>query len=83
RESQESVSEDILLFSHKLADLKKTSDSFKKYYETNPSYVVLLFCSLFIFKQTFAIPGSAVLVSTFEINFIASGKKLRISNDTV
>ncbi|RWS03669.1 transmembrane protein 41A-like protein [Dinothrombium tinctorium] len=53
------------MFPNKLSELKIIANRLKTYYETNAAYVFVLFCSVYIFKQTFAIPGSLVMVSIF------------------
>ncbi|XP_050537611.1 transmembrane protein 41A-like isoform X2 [Daktulosphaira vitifoliae] len=42
-------------------DITKLNSCLKVYYEKNFFYVLILFCSIYIFKQTFCIPGSVIL----------------------
>lgn len=51
-------------FPGSLEDLKSLSKAFEFYRKENSGYVILLFSSAYLYKQTFAIPGSVFLVST-------------------
>ena len=51
-----------LHFPSNLEDLKSLASLIKQYRKDNFSYVVLLFCSAYLYKQTFAIPGSVLMV---------------------
>jgi len=53
-----------LHFPSDLEDLKSLASLLKQYRRDNFGYVVLLFCSAYLYKQTFAIPGSVFMVST-------------------
>lgn len=50
-------SEDVH-FPHDFEDLKKVSKALKESQKKNGFQVLLLFCSAYLYKQTFAIPGS-------------------------
>ena len=52
-----------LQFPSDLEDLKSLASLLKQYKRENFGYVVLLFCSAYLYKQTFAIPGSVFMVS--------------------
>lgn len=52
-----------LHFPSDLEDLKSLASLLKQYRRDNFGYVVLLFCSAYLYKQTFAIPGSVFMVS--------------------
>ena len=52
-----------LHFPSDLEDLKSLASLLKQYRRENFGYVVLLFCSAYLYKQTFAIPGSVFMVS--------------------
>ena len=52
-----------LHFPSDLEDLKSLASQLKQYRRENFGYVVLLFCSAYLYKQTFAIPGSVFMVS--------------------
>ena len=58
-----------LHFPSDLEDLKTLASLLKQYRRDNFGYVVLLFCSAYLYKQTFAIPGSVfmVIISKFII----------------
>ena len=57
-----SSSDESLRFPSNLQELKSLADLLKQYKTTNKYYVVILFSSAYLFKQTFAIPGSVFLV---------------------
>ncbi|XP_023332965.1 transmembrane protein 41A-A [Eurytemora carolleeae] len=50
-----------LKFPSSLEDLKLMSGTLNLFKTNHPTYVLLLFCSAYIFKQTFAVPGSVFL----------------------
>ncbi|XP_076312897.1 transmembrane protein 41A-A-like [Tachypleus tridentatus] len=50
-----------LKFPSTFDDLQKIAPLLQQYYRTNSTFVVLLFCSAYLYKQTFAIPGSVFL----------------------
>ncbi|KAK3729014.1 hypothetical protein QZH41_011460, partial [Actinostola sp. cb2023] len=50
-----------LTFPSSLEELKTLAVILKQYKKDNISYVVLLFCSAYLYKQTFAIPGSVFM----------------------
>ncbi|XP_054166489.1 transmembrane protein 41A-like [Oppia nitens] len=52
---------DSLRFPNSLTQLKQLSDLLMAYSQVNGTYVFILFCSAYLFKQTFAIPGSLFL----------------------
>jgi len=58
-----------------MAELKVISGILGCYTTTHRFYVLLLFCFTYIYKQTFAIPGSVFLVSfeTFASFCISQG----------
>ena len=49
-------------FPRNLNELKKLAKLLTDYQQQNPLYVFLLFCSAYLYKQTFAIPGSVFMV---------------------
>ena len=53
-----------LKFPSNLDDLKELADFMKAYKSDNLGHVMLLFCSAYLYKQTFAIPGSVFMVSS-------------------
>src|SRR6218665_1912100 len=53
----------ILKFPSNLIELNELAALLLHYTHDHLSYVILLFCSAYIYKQTFAIPGSIFLVS--------------------
>ena len=52
-----------LAFPSNLEELVNLADFLNTYKKDNAGYVTLLFSSAYVFKQTFAIPGSVFLVS--------------------
>lgn len=50
-----------LKFPSDLDELKELADMLKLYKREHHGYVVLLFCSAYLYKQSFAIPGSSFL----------------------
>ncbi|XP_023711791.2 transmembrane protein 41A-like [Cryptotermes secundus] len=50
-----------LHFPHTVQDLQHLTKILKLYKDRNWIYVLVLFCSAYIYKQTFIIPGSALL----------------------
>ncbi|CAG2104725.1 unnamed protein product [Medioppia subpectinata] len=52
---------DSLRFPNSLNQLKQLSNLLLAYSQVNGTYVFILFCSAYVFKQTFAIPGSLFL----------------------
>ncbi|KAK6091874.1 hypothetical protein BDV3_006584 [Batrachochytrium dendrobatidis] len=46
---------------HSLADLKLLAATLKVYSSSHFIYVLVLFCAVFLFKQSFGVPGSALL----------------------
>ncbi|KAJ9600241.1 hypothetical protein L9F63_009466 [Diploptera punctata] len=50
-----------LHFPHNLTDLQKLADLLRMYKDKNLLYTTVLFCSAYLYKQTFIIPGSALL----------------------
>lgn len=50
-------------FPSNIEQLKRLARILSLYSQTHSQYVFILFCSAYIFKQTFAIPGSVFLVS--------------------
>jgi uncharacterized membrane protein YdjX (TVP38/TMEM64 family) len=46
---------------HSIADVKTLSNAMKDYANTKPSEVLYLFILVFVFKQTYCIPGAALL----------------------
>lgn len=53
-----------LKFPTSLEDIKSVSDLLMMYKDEHFLYVLVLFCSAYIYKQTFAIPGSVFMVRT-------------------
>ena len=54
-----------LHFPSDLEDLKSLASLLKQYRQDNFGYVILLFCSAYLYKQTFAIPGSVFMVGVY------------------
>lgn len=54
-----------LKFPTSLEDIKSVSDLLMMYKDEHFLYVLVLFCSAYIYKQTFAIPGSVFMVRTW------------------
>ncbi|XP_069673975.1 transmembrane protein 41A-like [Periplaneta americana] len=52
---------DYLHFPHNLEDLQQLAKVLQIYKERNWLYVLVLFCSAYLYKQTFIIPGSVLL----------------------
>ena len=52
-----------LWFPSDLAELRELSEVLREYRKEHQVYVFLLFCSAYLYKQSFAIPGSSFLVS--------------------
>lgn len=52
-----------LWFPSDLAELRELSEVLRDYRREHQAYVFLLFCSAYLYKQCFAIPGSSFLVS--------------------
>ncbi|XP_068402497.1 transmembrane protein 41A isoform X2 [Eschrichtius robustus] len=50
-----------LWFPSDLAELRKLSEVLREYRKEHQAYVFLLFCSAYLYKQGFAIPGSSFL----------------------
>ncbi|XP_015788458.1 transmembrane protein 41A [Tetranychus urticae] len=61
RETEEPEIESHLKFPSNLEELQKVSQILGDYFQHNKSYVLLLFSSAYLFKQTFAIPGSVFM----------------------
>uniref|UniRef100_A0A9L0RTR3 Transmembrane protein 41A n=2 Tax=Equus caballus TaxID=9796 RepID=A0A9L0RTR3_HORSE len=51
-----------LWFPSDLAELRELSEVLREYRKEHQAYVFLLFCSAYLYKQAFAIPGSSFLV---------------------
>lgn len=51
-----------LTFPSDLDELRELADTLKFYKQEHHGYVLLLFCSAYLYKQSFAIPGSSFLV---------------------
>nr|XP_033695470.1 transmembrane protein 41A-like [Tursiops truncatus]XP_059888863.1 transmembrane protein 41A-like [Delphinus delphis] len=51
-----------LWFPSDLAELRELSEVLQEYRKEHQAYVFLLFCSAYLYKQGFAIPGSSFLV---------------------
>ncbi|XP_072496515.1 transmembrane protein 41A [Notamacropus eugenii] len=51
----------VLKFPSDLEELRELSDFLQDYKGDHPAYVLLLFCSAYLYKQCFAIPGSSFL----------------------
>lgn len=62
-----------LWFPSDLAELRELSEVLREYRKEHQAYVFLLFCSAYLYKQGFAIPGSSFLVSvlpSFQLGFL-------------
>ena len=62
----------VLRFPNNFEELKLISKYLNEGYKTNPLHVTALFSSAYLFKQTFAVPGSVFLVRTLSLfsNFV-------------
>ncbi|PAA46036.1 hypothetical protein BOX15_Mlig010073g2 [Macrostomum lignano] len=49
-------------FPTSLADLNQLASLLKAFKDDHPGYVFVLFCSAYVYKQCFAIPGSVFMV---------------------
>jgi len=56
-----------LQFPSSIVELRVIAEVLDCYARTNQLYVLILFCCAYIYKQTFAIPGSVFLVSIIEL----------------
>ena len=54
-----------LKFPVNIEELKSLAALLEDYRQDNLEYVLLLYCSAYLFKQTFAIPGSFFMVTSF------------------
>jgi len=52
-----------LSFPHNLEELQTLAAELLRYKNMHLTYVLVFFCSAYVYKQTFAIPGSVFLVS--------------------
>lgn len=50
-------------FPSDLEELRELAELLQFYKTEHTGYVLLLFCSAYLYKQSFAIPGSTLLVS--------------------
>uniref|UniRef100_A0AAA9TQB8 Transmembrane protein 41A n=3 Tax=Bos TaxID=9903 RepID=A0AAA9TQB8_BOVIN len=60
--SAEESGDRSLWFPSDLAELRELSEVLREYRKEHQVYVFLLFCSAYLYKQSFAIPGSSFLV---------------------
>ncbi|XP_012728254.2 transmembrane protein 41A-B [Fundulus heteroclitus] len=60
-QEDEAVQEYRLKFPSDLESLRELAETLKFYKTENYGYVLLLFCSAYLYKQSFAIPGSSFL----------------------
>jgi len=51
----------LLFFPSNLQEIRQLADVLSAYQQDNPLHVLLLFCSAYLFKQTFAVPGSVFM----------------------
>ena len=63
-----------LWFPSDLAELRELSEVLREYQKEHQAYVFLLFCSAYLYKQGFAIPGSSFLVSIALLLCLPPGK---------
>ena len=56
-----------LQFPSSIDELKVVAGILSCYTRTHQLYVLLLFCCAYIYKQTFAVPGSVFLVSFIKL----------------
>ena len=56
--------QDVLHFPSTLDELKLITSALLEFQQFHPVYVFILFCTAYIYKQTFAIPGSVFMVTT-------------------
>lgn len=55
--------QDVLKFPGNLEELKSLTVMLLEFKKFHPLYVYILFCTAYLYKQTFAIPGSVFLVT--------------------
>lgn len=60
-EETDSLQSKELHFPKDLEDLSETAEMLKQYRADHFGYITLLFCSAYLYKQTFAIPGSVFM----------------------
>lgn len=58
-----------LHFPSDLEELRDLAELLKFYKQQHTGYVLVLFCSAYLYKQSFAIPGSSFLVSRTAIKY--------------
>ena len=59
------ANDSTLEFPSNLDDLRRLSQKLHRLHQQQPGFVLLLFSSAYLYKQTFAIPGSVFLVNIF------------------
>lgn len=69
------VYQDSLHFPTSLQELKEIANLLSQFQVHHPGYVMLLFASAYLYKQTFAIPGSVFLVYQNTINYLSFQNK--------
>ncbi|KAJ8019863.1 Transmembrane protein 41A [Holothuria leucospilota] len=69
-EETDSLQSKELHFPKDLEDLSETAEMLKQYRADHFGYITLLFCSAYLYKQTFAIPGSVFM--SYSIRLIVS-----------
>ena len=72
-----------LHFPSDLEELKSLASLLKQYRKENSGYVVFLFCSAYLYKQTFAIPGSVFMVCVLVTQFQVLGTVIIISYTSI
>ncbi|CAL8369806.1 unnamed protein product [Gadus morhua 'NCC'] len=66
------VKEYRLKFPSDLDELRELAETLKFYKREHHNYVLLLFCSAYLYKQSFAIPGSSFLIPSFSTLLVGS-----------
>jgi len=52
---------ELLFFPSNLEEIRQLAEVLVKYQQEHPLHVLLLFCAAYLFKQTFAVPGSVFM----------------------
>jgi len=73
-----SMSTEQLQFPSSMAELRAVAAILGCYTQTHQPYVLMLFCCAYIYKQTFAIPGSVFLVSLIKVELVNNSSFVRI-----
>jgi hypothetical protein len=58
-----------LHFPRSIEGLKNLSNTLQHYRDDHLAYLLLFYCSAYLYKQAFSLPGSAILVYLFSFFF--------------